>query len=107
MGGVSGQYRRPLVPALAGDGTEAQPRSVGAVRKLPDEPVPVQVAREDLLQGGQAGVWRHGTETQARVRLRRALDDECAGRGVDTVRVSPYPAALGGHEGKREGPENL
>src|SRR5690242_6737775 len=102
MSGISGQHRPALIPALVGDRTEIQPRSVRTVRELPDELVSVQMAREDLLQHGQAGVWRHGVETQARARLSRAFDDKCAGLGVDAVRMCPHPTALGGHEGKRE-----
>jgi hypothetical protein len=107
MGGIAGQHGLTAVPALVGDRTEVQPRSVRAVRKLPDELMPVQMAREDLLQDGQARVWRHGVETQARVRLSRAFNDKCAGLGVDSVRVSPHPTALGRHEGKRERLEYL
>ena len=107
MGGVAGQHGLTVVPALVGNCTEVQPRSVRAVRKLPDEPMPVQMAREDLLQDGQARVRRHGVETQARVRLSRAFDDKCAGLGVDSVRMSPHPTALGWHEGKRERLEYL
>jgi hypothetical protein len=107
MGGISGQHGLTAVPALVGDRTEVQPRSVRAVRKLPDELMPVQMAREDLLQDGQARLRRQGVETQARVRLSRAFDDECAGLGVDSVRMSPHPSALGEHEGKREGFEYL
>src|ERR1700730_11277288 len=107
MSGISGQHRPALIPALVGDRTEVQPRSVRTVRKLSDELVSVQMAGEDLLQHGQAGVWHHGVETQARVRLSRAFDDKCAGLGVDAVRMSPHPSALGRHEGKRERLEYL
>ena len=63
----------------------------------------VEIAREDLLAGGDGLVGRHLVEAGTAPRLLRAFDDEGRGVRVELVGVDPDPAVLGLFEDEGEG----
>ena len=105
--GIADQHGLAVVPALAHDAVEVQPRGAAQVGGVALQAVAVQVAPEQLLAESDRLLGVAPVQAVRRPGLLPGLDDHRRELLAELVGVDLEPAVLGPLEGKGEGSEGL
>ena len=107
MSGVSNQRDFAHVPCLIPRVAEAEPWQPFPLAPSADQPMAVEMMREDGLEDCKAFICSQGMEAKRRPGFGRALDDERTGLSVVGIGMEPQPSGGGLNEPEREGSKDF
>ena len=104
---IAQEHDLAVMPALAGDAREVEPRRAAQMRRVAHQAVALEISLEQHLARGDAVHPAHLVETERPPGCLVALDDEGRGVRIEPVGVRPDPAVLGLLEDEGERVEHL